>query len=387
MPTAKKVEISKDFEVNVNNKILKWAIETSGWNKLELAKKIGINENDLNKVLDGKKNLTLNKLEKLCKLIKRPIAFFLLNEIPPEENKPLPKDYRMVKKRESFSKEALMAIRVARRLQAVSKELLQNLGETLEAKVKHVTTEEDSKKIANEYRNKIENLEELQKKLNPNNFFNLLRDFIEKQNIFVFQLPIPTDADIGGFTLSDETPNVIVINSKYQIKSRIFTLIHEFGHILLNQSIVDIPEKSLQANENQNKIEKWCNDFASEFLLPDSIAKTLFTENKASLTDTKTLNKLSNRWKVSKSCLLYKMYRLDFITKPEYDEVLGRPYKEKKMKGGPSPDVRCISEKGKRFISLVATNLDNEFITLKDALDYLSIKSNHYPKILEKIKE
>ncbi|PKP56150.1 MAG: hypothetical protein CVT89_06740 [Candidatus Altiarchaeales archaeon HGW-Altiarchaeales-2] len=76
------------------------------------------------------------------------------------------------------------------------------------------------------------------------------------------------------------------------------------------------------------------------------------------------------------------------------DEVVGRykpvqkeSKKTKRKPGGPAPDVRCLSEKGKKFISLVSKNLDKNFITERDALDYLSIKSTQYNKILSKIRE
>jgi Zn-dependent peptidase ImmA (M78 family) len=376
----------ESFEVEVNNEVLKSTIKTSGWDISKLAEKVGISEEDFNKILNNEKRLTITQLTKLSKLIKRPLAFFLLSELPPEEKKPLPKDYRMIPGREGvFSKETLLTIRIVRRLQTVSRELAQNLNTTLLPTVTKVTIHDNPQKIAEEYRNKVKFSEDTQKKYNPNKLFNFLRDFIERQNILVFQFPMPVE-DVRGFTLSDDIPKVIVINSKDQITARIFTLIHEFAHILLNESVIDMPEESLVVSENQNEIEKWCNDFASEFLLPELLARRIFEENKPSLTETKTLNRLSNKWKISKKFILYKMLKLNFINKPQFEDILKRPYKEKKEKGGPSPDVRCISEKGKRFISLVSANVNNNFITFADALSYLSIKSHYYQKVLQKIK-
>jgi len=377
---------NKEFEVEINNEVLKWAIKTSGWDTLELSKKIEISESDLNKILNNEKKFTITQLTKLSKLIKRPIAFFLLSEIPPEERKPLPKDYRMIpRKKDIFSKETLLAIRIARKLQASSRELAQNLNTTIIPNVTKITINNNPQEVAEEYRNKAKFSEDLQKKADsPSKVFNFLRDFIENQNILVFQFPMPVD-DVRGITLSEDMPKVIVINSKDQIKSRIFTIMHEFAHILLDESIIDMPEESL-VREKQNKIEEWCNKFASEFLLPKAIAERIFEENKSSLTETKTLNPLANKWKISKKFILYKMLKLNFIDKFQYEEILRRPYKEEKTKGGPPPEVRCISEKGKRFISLVSANVNNNFITFADALGYLSIKADHYQKILEKIK-
>jgi len=375
------------FEVEINNEILKWVINTSGWNTSKLAEKVGISENDFNKILNSEKKLTITQLIKLSKLIKRPLAFFLLYELPSEEKKPLPKDYRMIPGKEGvFSKETLLAIRIARRLQAVSRELAQNLNTDLKPTITIVTDEDNPQKIAEEYRNKIKISDDLQQKWgNPNKLFNFLREFIERQNILVFQYPMPVE-EVRGFTLSDSIPKVIVINSKDQITARIFTLMHEFAHILLNESVINMPEESLFFDKNQNEIERWCNNFTSEFLLPEYLAKKIFEDNKPSLTETKTLKQLSNKWKISKKFILYKMFKLQYIDKQQLEEILKRPYKEKKVKGGPSPAVKCVSEKGKKFVSLVSANVNNNFITFADALEYLSIKSHQYQKVLQKIR-
>ena len=375
----------KSFEVEINNEILKWAIKTSGWNVIELARKLGMTEDNFNKVLNSERLLTINQLKKLSKYLRRPLGFFLLPKLP--EEKPLPKDYRMIPGKEGiFSKETILAIRIARRLQNVSKELAQNLNMNLEPNITVINVQSTPEKIAEEYRNKFQISENLQKRWNnPNRLFNFLREFIEKQNIFVFQFPLPMN-DVRGFTLLDDVPKVIVINSRDKMEARIFTLMHEFAHVLLNKSAIDMPEESLFINKNQNEIEHWCNEFASELLLPNSLAKRIFEENKPNLTETKTLNRLSSKWKISKKFILYKMFKLNYINKQQLEEILERPYKEKKTKGGPSPDVRCISEKGKKFISLVSANLDNNFITFVDALDYLSIKSHCYQKVLQKIR-
>ena len=58
--------------------------------------------------------------------------------------------------------------------------------------------------------------------------------------------------DARGFALADANPKIIVVNSKDQIEARIFTLLHEFAHILLGETSISIPD--LRSN---NTIEKW----------------------------------------------------------------------------------------------------------------------------------
>ena len=84
-----------------------------------------------------------------------------------------------------------------------------------------------------------------------------------------------------------------------------------------------------------------------------------------------------------------------YITKTEYEDVLDR-YKPKDMlvekrgkkKGGGMPsDKRCLLEVGTKFVSIVANNYDRDYITYTDALNYLSIKSKNFDKVLAKARK
>ena len=90
---------------------------------------------------------------------------------------------------------------------------------------------------------------------------------------------------------------------------------------------------------------------------------------------------------------LFNMLKYNLITESEYKEVLDR-YKpqepeeneeeEKRRSIGITTDVKCLSMVGNKFISLVANNYDRNHITYTDALDYLSIKSKNFDKVLAK---
>jgi len=248
---------TKTFEVEVNPEIIKWAIETSGWKIEELGKRLKVSEENIKAWLIGEKNPTLRQLENLAKYTKRPLSVFFL-PTPPKE-KPLPKDYRMLPDKEGvFSRETVLAIRLARRLQKIAKSLLENLGISTKPNVRHVNIEDNPLEIAREYRKNFGIDEEVQKRWrDAYEVFNFLRKEIENLNIFVFQISMPVE-DARGFTLADEEPFVIVINSKEKIEPRVFTLIHEFGHVLLRESGIDLPEESLALSEKIkiNQIEK-----------------------------------------------------------------------------------------------------------------------------------
>jgi len=387
--------LKKSISIDVEPKVLIWACETSGWSKEELSKRVKINIEIFDKWLSGEIKPTLRQIEDLARIIKRPLAAFFLSEPPPESS--LPKDYRMLPdKVDKFDKKTLLAIRRARRLQDISKELSENLDSNLNPKITMHKVSEDPKKVAEEYRREFNFTEETQKKTKgPYKLFSLLREYIEDRNVFAFQISMPLD-DARGFALINGSPAIVVINSRDMIEARIFTLMHEFGHIILNEPGISMPENSLFVN-NVEKIEKWCNEFSSAFLLPESIGKNIFSSNKDKLTDTKTLNKLSYTYKLSKAMLLYNMHKLNFISNEYYNEILER-YKESQKKPvvqkegkrggfGAKADQRVFSERGQKFVSLVANNMEKGLITHSDALSFLSTKLKNLDKIVSKAKK
>jgi len=372
----------RTFEVKVNPEIIKWAIDTSGLSIKDLSKKLRVSEETIQKWITGKKYPTLKQLENLSRYVRRPLSIFLL-PYPPKE-KPIPKDYRMLPGKEGvFHRETILAIRKARKLQKIAKELLEDLGISSRPYIMYSSLEEDPRKVAMKYREFFKIREDIQRKWkNAYEAFKYLRKSIEELNIFIFQISMPIE-DVRGFTLADEEPFAIIVNSREGMKPRLFTLMHEFGHILLKESIIDIPEVSLISLEETkiNKVERWCNEFASEFLLPSEIAKREFEKYREHLLEDKVLNMLSNEFKVSKTMLLYKMMKLGYISRDTYEKMI-KEIKTTKKRVPMSPAKKCIVEKGEKFISLVELNLQKGNITFDEALEYLGIKMRYYNEII-----
>lgn len=372
------------LKIDVNSSIIEWAIKSSGWEIKDFLSKNNISEEVYKRWIDNQDKPTLNKIRLISEKTKRPIAIFLLEKIP--EEKSLPKDFRLNPKKEGkFEKKTILAIRKSRKLQYILKDLGENYLGELFKEIK-VNIEESPQKMALALREKFGITEDIQRKTKDSyQFYRLLREKLEKEKIFNFQISMPLE-DARGFALSDDFPRVVVVNSRDIVEARIFTLIHELGHILLGDTEISIPNFG-----DTNKHEKWCNEFSSSFLLPIELAKRIFSENDKNLTEYETLNKISKKYKVSKSMLLYNMVKLNFISPEDYEEIVKR-YTKKEASGktkaggaGVPAEKRCLNELGNAFISIVADNLDKKTITYSDALDYLSIKSRSFEKLLNKL--
>ena len=383
---------TKPIAVNVEPSVLKWLIDSSGWTRDEIAKRLKTSTQNIENMESGEKKPSFKQLEELSIIFKRPVASFLLSK--PLTEKPKPKDYRMLPdKTNKFDKKTIFIMRHARRLQELSKELSRNVDYETKSKIEKVKILDNPETVALGFREKFSLTEEKQRKFKTSyELFNYLRDILEDQNIYLFQFSMPLE-DARGFVFADESPNIIVVNTKDNIEARIFSLMHEFAHILLGESVIDLPDAIYIFKDDA---EKWCNEFASAFLLPEGLAKSAFEANKSDLTQKETLKYLSNRYKVSKAMLLLNMLKLKYIKRTDYDAILAR-FKKEEIKpkkeaeegtgGGIPSEVRCLSEVGNKFVSLVANNYDKDHITYTDALNYLSIKSKSFDKVLSKAKK
>lgn len=387
----------KSITTEVNPKVFTWLRESAGWYVEDVARRLNTSTGVVASIESGTKAPTLRQLKELSTAYQRPLAAFLLSE--PKMEKPTPKDYRMLPdKKDVFDRKTILVLRKARMLQEIGGELSRNIDYQTKPAIERARVSDSPELLAGKYRQMFELTEEKQKKFRTSyELFNYLRDRMEDMNILVFQYSMPVE-DARGFALPDETPNVMVLSSKDSIEARIFSMMHEFAHILLGETAIDFPDFTIPY---QNNIEAWCNRFASTFLLPKDMAINLFISNKSTLTETATLNALSRRYKVSKAMLLFNMMKLDFISETKYAEVLER-YKPQEpevaeeeeededtetKKGGIAADVRCLSRVGNKFVSLVANNYDRNHITYTDALNYLSIKSKNFDKVLAKAKK
>jgi len=378
--------MAKSFEVNVNPEILRWARERAGFSEEETAKKLKISIENYRKIETGKKKPTFTQIERLARIFKRPTAVFFLPE-PPDEP-PFSASFRIMPKSEqNLSRELRLAIRKARYYQSIANELMEDLGINPKANVKFATINDDPLLLAREERRKLGiSIEEQFEFRNAYSAFNRWRNAVEAQNILVFQFKFPIES-ARGFSLMDKEPPVIVLNSSDNILARIFTLFHEYAHILLRLPEIYTGEETIDYDK---EIESWCNKFASEFLVPENFLKNEKSYREL-INKTKSLEEvlkiLSQRFKVSKHAILTKLKVINVISNEEYEEIslkLKSQFIKEEKRGFSLPaHKRCIQEKGEKFVSIVLNAKEKEIITSADMIEYLSLKLDNLKRLIE----
>lgn len=165
----------------------------------------------------------------------------------------------------------------------------------------------------------------------------------------------------GVSLLVDDYIPVIAYNTEIGQAERVrMTLLHELGHLLLNDKLRAKSEK---------EIENICTSFASHLLLPDQILKSYFWGRVKSLSMT-DLIELQSTYGISIDAIIYRLKALLFISESKYKSYW--------MKKNASPELKCEIEQSRyeeplsqRFVRLVIRALDKSLITMSKAKVYL----------------
>ena len=259
--------------------ILRWARETSGLSIRDAASRIGLREargvspeDRLKALEDGQATPTRPLLVKMAKQYRRPILTFYLSAPPRRGNRG--KDFRTLPEDHSEADEALLdaLIRGLRARQSLVRAAMEDEEEAgpLEF-VGSATPAMGVSDVLGDIRRTLDiTLSEYRETQTQNEAFDLLRSAVEELGVFVLLLGnlgshhtnIGLDA-FRGFALADPVAPFIVINDQDSRAAWSFTLLHELAHIWLGQT-------GVSGGDPHQGIERFCNDLASEFLLPTS---------------------------------------------------------------------------------------------------------------------
>lgn len=372
--------------------VLKWLREKSGWTPDELSSHTEIPVNTIIRWESGDARPTYSDIVKLADTYKRPTAIFFISH--PLKERPFPQDFRrLTGEHKEFTVKTLRAIRKAQNSQLICNELMNNLNITVEPEIRHASLNDNLDKIASKERSKISFslADQTSSKNKAHEIFRMLRSEIESKNILVFQFSMELE-ELRGFTLLDVKPYTIVINLSDDIHARIFTLLHEYGHILLNEPSLCTPETPISRTINSHgaAVETWCNRFAADFLLPkDAILKE---SEKYKITDDFTkYRSIANRYKVSKTMTLVRIRSLKLISEEQFNHernvLISEKEEEKDEKafGGRKGTLgdQAAREYGDEYVSLIVRNTQKGHITFSDALGYLNVKTKDFENFIK----
>jgi Zn-dependent peptidase ImmA (M78 family) len=311
----------------INPKILVWARETSGLTVEEAAEKLGLKDSTratavqkLQALEGGRYGLSRTLLERVASVYRRPLVAFYMSDPPARGDRG--EDFRAMKSasdRDNATLDALL--RDVRARQQMVREVLDETEEAqLRRFVRSARIGDGPKTVAAAIRTELGVSEEQQKRSRDiATLFSILRSAAERIGVYVLLLGDVGShhSDIGedifrGFALADDVAPFVVINDNDAAVARSFTLMHELAHIWIGESGISGPLRDVP----DNVIERFCNDTASEFLLPSDAIPDYPALIQAPLNEVMgAIQGLASAWKVSEPAVAYRFVQKGWITR------------------------------------------------------------------------
>ena len=377
--------------------MFRWLCISSGWTPAEIALRITEPVDRIQMWCEGTESpsLTINNLEKLSDAFKRPLTAFLLPS--PPEDEILPKDFRKIPDPTgSFSKDTLRMIRKARRELELWRELAENIGESVPVTLPRYSLYDNPENIARIERERL-NVSHVLTWKDTYTAYRYWRELLSSLHILVLQLKMPIE-EARGFSITLADSAAVIVNGRDTPHARIFTLFHEYAHLLLDESAVCDNQSDSSSNPHIRLVESWCNTFAGAFLLPkEELENHHKIESFLQSGDyVNAAAAISSHFRVSKDAALIRLRVLNLISEEElcksrsFFQGISVNFNEKETltahekKIVIDPVAQCVSEKGPQFISLVFKNENAGLITYRDVIDYLDLKSKHIDKLKQR---
>lgn len=112
--------------------------------------------------------------------------------------------------------------------------------------------------------------------------------------------------EFRGFAFSDTLAPVIFVNGSDTKAAQIFTLAHEVGHLALGESALSDATARVSPSE---RVERWCNQFAAEFLVPRAEIDAITGDD---------IQSLARHFKVSTLVVLRRLFDLRRMSQEQY---------------------------------------------------------------------
>jgi Zn-dependent peptidase ImmA (M78 family)/transcriptional regulator with XRE-family HTH domain len=382
----------KQDEALVESRVLIWARESMGLTVRAVASRLGVPTNTVDAWESGSARPNVRTLREIARVYKRPSALFFFPE-PPQEPA-LPGDFRApsVRDRAPLTEKTRLAIRRARREQALALELAQNLNRPFRSAFQRASLSDSPETLAEETRKLLAISPESQLSwANEDGALEYWKAAVERQGVLVLRVGLPPN-EASGLSLTGDGVPAILVNAREPIVRQIFTLFHEYSHLMLAKGgICEISHSEDWASgpimTAGRRVEQFCNHFAGALLVPKEslLAESQLPSGSRSVLD-EDLKRLGNKFKVSQEVILRRLAFFNIVSIEYYqkkrDEWIARAKPPQRFRS-PTAAGRCVREKGVPFVSLVLENRRTGRITGKEVADYLETRSNHLPRIEE----
>jgi Zn-dependent peptidase ImmA (M78 family)/transcriptional regulator with XRE-family HTH domain len=379
----------------VEPSLLSWARQRANIELIAADRKINVPEGRVKEWEDGTKKPTVAQLRKAAEVYKRPLGVFFLPE-PPEDFETL-RDFRRIQGSEAAEWSAALHDEY-RRAHAQREALLEiaDLDGTEPSRAwRLVGLPDDDDRIAATARAALEAASPVSYPTPGADEYKHLGYWIaalEQLGVLVIQTQggQVRKREMRAFSLYfDEVP-VIALNGADWPRGRLFSVIHEYAHLLLHTSGLCDTTTDMRAVSEDRRVEGRCNAIAASILMPaaDVLASKLVQERRPGhVWELQELIEAAKPFGVSVESFLRRLATLDRVPMAQYTKFR-QERSEKERRGDKSGKGNFYLTKardlGKGYVRTVVGARERNLIDSSTAATFLDVKVNQIPKLAEK---
>jgi Zn-dependent peptidase ImmA (M78 family) len=228
----------------------------------------------------------------------------------------------------------------------------------------------------------------------PYEWFFFWSSALEEVGILVITMNLVDPREARGFSIAQDPVPVIAVNGSEHFNGRIFTLMHEYAHVLLNASGLCDLHDQLAPDEERHRIEVECNRIASEILVPRALFETrqIVRQSDSTANDwpLDVLRSEARAWGVSPEVILRSLVDMGAASRGFYEswramtsfeQQLESGRGQSKQKGGDGLRTK-VRNLGKGYVRLVAGVHNEGLLSTYEAANLLRSKTESIPKLL-----
>ena len=243
------------MRARVKPELIRWVRRNAGLSVADAARRAGTSEAIVRRWEGGTLQPTVRQLRLLANATKRPLAVFYLAE-PPRRFTAL-RDFRRLPGIPVAAQTP--ALRLAVRLACERRQLALDLATDLDgvppALPIQASVEERVTDVARRIRSLLGiTIQEQKRWKNSYAALNGWRQAAQQHGVLVFQARGVKVSEMRGFSVTEEPMPLIVLNTKDAPNGRVFTLLHEFCHLLLRKGgICDLKDRRQRPEEKPHR--------------------------------------------------------------------------------------------------------------------------------------
>lgn len=266
--------MGRSLEVPITPAVLDWAIRESGYTPSQVAEAAGVDPQELGVWLNGEGRPGLTAVRALARVLKRPIAAFLLPAAPATADPPVRFRHLPGAAKRPLTPVERRYIRKATRLQRMTASLAEELGESRPA-LPSVSLDADPVAAAGQLRAQLGvPVDEQLRWRSASAAFDGWRAAVERLGVLVLLFPLG-EGNCRGFSLGGGHAPLIAVNTAWNDEARAFTLFHEIGHLVTRTSSACATAPPASVAGAWDPAERWCERFAAAVLVPEQAARDL----------------------------------------------------------------------------------------------------------------